>query len=272
MEAARNFATNNRGTIINVVYVVAALLVVYYLYKFLLEGNPAEFVCQNGPTDANKAAAALITKKEVRATTGGEYTLSFWMYISNWDYRSGLAKSVIQLVNKNTPNYSLLTTILYPNEAKMMVRVHTAGTVEGGVDYTMSSNAAQLLSGAGGISMGPTPTMPMCDIQDLDLQRWVNVTICVNGRIVDVYYDGKLNRSCVLKDIPSVPENGTQAVVWGAGGGFGGKLSGIMFYGYALTPDKIYSIYQAGPGTQGSLLSYFSDMLGIKLNYAGKSE
>lgn len=269
MEAARSFAANNRGTIMNSVYIVAALLVVYYLYKFLLEENPAEFICQSGPTDANRPAAAVITKKNVRATTGGEYTLSFWMYISNWDYRSGQAKSVIQLVDKNTPKYSLLTTILYPNEPKMMVRVHTEGTVQSGTDYTMTNNSAQLLSGAGGAAMfSPTATMPMCDVQDIDLQRWINVTISVNGRIVDVYYDGKLNRSCVLPDVPYVPENSVQAVVWGGSGGFGGQVSGVTFYGYALTPDKIYSIYQAGPGSAGGLMGYLGSMLGIKLGYS----
>lgn len=269
MEAARSFATNNRSSIMNGVYIVAALLVVYYIYKFLIEGNEAEFICQSGPTAANKPAAAALTKKHVHATTGGEYTLSFWMYISNWDYRSGQAKSVIQLIDTKTPDYALLTTILYPNEAKMMVRVHTEGKSDADTDYTLKTNSAALLSGAGNAAMfAPSVTMPMCDIQDIDLQRWVNVTICVNGRIVDIYYDGKLNRSCVLKGIPYVPENSTQAVVWGNNGGFGGKVSGIVFHGYALTPDKIYSIYQAGPGSAGGLLGYFGNMLGIKLAYA----
>jgi len=267
MEAVRSFATNNRGTIVNIVYIVAALLVVYYLYKFLIEGNDAEFICQSGPIDANKPKAALITKRDVKATTGGEYSLSFWMYISNYDYRSGQAKSVIQLIDRKTPSHSLLTTILYPNEAKMMVRVHTKGQTEG-IDYTMTNNSSQLLSGAGGASLAQTAVMPMCDVQDIDLQRWINVTIVVNGRIVDVYYDGKLNRSCVLKNVPFVPENSQQAVMWGGNGGFGGQVSGVVFYGYALTPDKIYSIYQGGPGSAGGLMNYIGDMLGIKLKYS----
>lgn len=270
MEAARSFASNNRGAIMNVVYVVAFFVVLYYLYKFLIAGNELEFICQSGPTPANQPGGAAITKRNVAATTGGEYTLSFWMYISNWDYRSGQAKSVIQLVDRNTPDYSLLTTILYPNEAKMMVRVHTKGTTQGATDYTMTNNAAQLLSGAGGANMfTPSMTMPMCDMQDIDLQRWINVTVCVNGRIVDVYYDGKLNRSCVLADVPYVPDGGAQAVVWGNNGGFGGQVSSVVFYAYALTPDRIYSIYQAGPGSAGGLLGYVSDLLGIKLSYAG---
>ena len=52
----------------------------------------------------------------------------------------------------------------------------------------------------------------MCDLTDIDLQRWINITVSVNGRIVDVYYDGKLARSCVLPTIPVASDNGQQIV------------------------------------------------------------
>jgi hypothetical protein len=271
MDTLRSFASNNRSMIMNVVYVVAFFVVLYYLYKFLIAGNELEFICQSGPTPANVPGGAALTKRNVLATTGGEYNLTFWMYISNWDYRSGQAKSVIQLVDQNTTKFDLLSTILYPNEAKMMVRVHTQGAAQGDTDYTMKANRDNLLNGSAGAGMfTPGITMPMCDLQDIDLQRWINITISVNGRIVDVYYDGKLNRSCVLPDVPYVPDGGAQAVMWGNSGGFGGQISGVTFYAYALTPDRIYSIYQAGPGASGGLLGYIGDMLGIKLTYAGE--
>jgi len=118
----------------------------------------------------------------------------------------------------------------------------------------------------------PSLTSPMCDIQDIDLQRWINITVTVNGRIVDVYYDGKLNRSCVLPTIPAAPATGTQSVVIGQKGGYGGKISGIQFMAYPLTPDRIYAIYQAGPASGAGLLGYLGDKLGIKINYSGKSK
>lgn len=270
MEALRGLANNNRGTIINVVYVVAFFVVLYYLYKFLIAGNELEFIVQSGPTEANVPGGSALNKQDVLAKSGGEFTLSWWMYISNWDYRSGQAKSVIQLVDQKTSDYSLLTTILYPNEPKMMIRIHTAKPSMGETDYTNNKNAASLLNGSAGSGMfTPGISMPLCDIQDIDLQRWINITVSVNGRIMDVYYDGKLNRSCVLPDIPYIPESSRQAVVWGNSGGYGGKISGVVFYAYALTPDRIYSIYQAGPGSAGGLLGYISDALGIKLTYSG---
>jgi hypothetical protein len=267
MEAVRSFADANRGSIINVVYVIAFLVALYYLYKFLISGSDLEVDILNNETDGNKQSWYTISKDgSVRVKTGGEYTISFWMYISDWSYRSGLAKSVLEIVdNANESNNSLLTTILYPNEAKMMVRVHTDKS--DGADYTKRANFTNLMGGNGAITGGMQS--PICDLQDIDLQRWINVTVSVNGRIVDVYYDGKLARSCVLPDVPVAATTGRQSVVIGRSGGFGGKVSGIQFFGYALTPDRIYSIYQGGPRGAAGFLGYVQDKLGIKINYSG---
>lgn len=299
MDTIRSFGTNNRSTIINVIYIIAFLVALYYLYKFLVEGSDLEATLLRTEVDANKPMAyALPSKNGMRVKTGGEYTISFWMYVSSWDYRSGLPKSVLQIFDQTaivtprpsasvcgaTPpdsanpaapqyvnnSYSLLTTVLYPNEAKLMVRVHTdTPPADGQPDYTNLNTFNNFLSGGNGAALfNPTASMPVCDVQDIDLQRWINITISVNGRIVDVYYDGKLNRSCVLPDIPSAPDQGTQSVVIGQSGGFGGKMSTIQFFGYPLTPDRIYSIYQAGPSSSG-LLGYMADRLGIDLRYSG---
>ncbi len=272
MDALRTFASSNRGGIINVIYVVAFLVVLYYLYKFLIAGSDLEVNILDVEVDANTPNGYVISKNpDVRVKQGGEYTISYWMYISSWDYRSGLAKSVLQIVdNKKSSEYSLLTTVLYPNEQKLMVRVHTDSDKNSTTDYTKRVNFDQLLSGSGAQSMyAPTMESPMCDLQDIDLQRWINITVSVNGRIVDVYYDGKLARSCVLPDIPTAPETGLQSVVIGQKGGFGGKISGIQFFAYPLTPDRIYSIYQAGPRGAAGFLGYIAEKMGIKLTYSG---
>jgi len=275
MDAIRNFTTNNRGSIINVVYVIAFLLALYYLYKFLIQGSELEVVVLGNEVDANvpKALPFPTNNEDVRVKQGGEYTISFWMYISSWDYRSGMPKSVIQIVDSNLSDSTLFTSVLYPNEAKLMVRIHTDATSGEDTDYTKNTNFENPLSGQQGAEMfAPSVTSPMCDMQDIDLQRWINITVTVNGRIVDVYYDGKLNRSCVLPTIPAAPATGTQSVVIGQKGGYGGKISGIQFMAYPLTPDRIYAIYQAGPASGAGLLGYLGDKLGIKINYSGKSK
>jgi hypothetical protein len=244
------------------------LVALYFIYKFFVSKSDLDVNLLNAETDANTQQSFTLPSN-VRVKTGGEYTISFWMYINSWDYRAGLAKSVLQIHDGNLGSHALLTTILYPNEPKLMVRVHTKSQ-NGGTDYTNNANFTRLLSGSeNGAMFGPTMESPMCDLADIDLQRWINITISVNGRIVDVYYDGKLARSCVLPDIPDAPASGTQAVAIGAVGGFSGKMSGIQFFGYPLTPDRIYSIYQAGPRGAAGFIGYLADKLGIRINYSG---
>ncbi len=266
----RNFAGANRPMIINVVYVVAFLVALYYLYKFLIEGSDLEVTLLNYEADGNSVNQWRLPGKDVRVKQGGEYTISFWMYITSWEHRAGLAKSVLQILDTNMQDKILLNTVLYPNEAKMMVRVNTIGGAREGTDYTVASNFNNLMSGNGSMEMAiPSGVMPKCDIQDIDLQRWINITISVNGRIVDVYYDGKLTRSCVLPDLPQASDSGSQFVQIGNKGGFGGKISGIQFFAYPLTPDRIYSIYQAGPMGQRGFVGYLLEKLGINLTYKG---
>lgn len=265
----RNFAGANRPMIINVVYVVAFLVALYYLYKFLIEGSDLEVTLLNHEMDGNSVDQWKLPGKDVRVKQGGEYTISFWMYITSWEHRAGLAKSVLQILDENMPDKILLNTVLYPNEAKMMVRVNTIGGSLEGSDYTQAGKFADLMSGNGAIEMTGSGVMPKCDIQDIDLQRWINITVSVNGRIVDIYYDGKLARSCVLPDLPQASDSGTQYVQVGNKGGFGGKLSGVQFFAYPLTPDRIYSIYQAGPMGQRGFIGYLMEKIGINLTYKG---
>ena len=275
MDTVRNFVGNNRGMIMNVVYVGIFAVILYLIYYYMTAGDELEIVVLSDVQAANKRPDTPLkpfssVNPLVRINTGGEYTFSFWMYVNGWDYRSGLPKSVLQITDSDLPNSYLLNTILYPNEAKMMVRIHTANPP--GKDYTNIAQSDAVISGGSGFSVGSSMSSPVCDIQDIDLQRWINILVSVNGRICDVYYDGKLNRSCVLPDLPEAGSPGSvQTVQIGNKGGFIGQITGIQFFAYALTPDRIYAIYQRGPSGAGSVVQGLFQRLGIKLAYSGNT-
>jgi hypothetical protein len=206
----------------------------------------------------------------IRVKQGGVYTISFWMYITSWDFRSGLAKSVLQISDSNIATNDLLSVILYPNEPKLMVRVHNDGNTDTATDYTNKATYNALFRNSANANITtPSGQMPMCDVQDIDMQRWINITISVNGRIVDVYYDGKLNRSCVLPGVPKASDAGKQRITLANNGGFFGKISGVQFFGYPLTPDRVYAIYQIGPSAPTTFLGYLLEKVGLNIKYSG---
>jgi hypothetical protein len=108
---------------------------------------------------------------------------------------------------------------------------------------------------------GLTHSMPACDIDEIDLQRWIQLTVILNGRTCDIYMDGKLVRSCVLKSFFKVDPTG-QTVKLVDRGGFDGYISNVSTHNYAMGPDAVYRSYMAGP-TGGStdpwayLMSWF---------------
>lgn len=273
MDQVRNFTSKN-STLMNVLFIVVGLIVVYYAYLFFTAGSDYEIALMDTQADANPQSQQVyflpIGNSNLRIQQGGSYTLSFWIYITSWDFRSGLPKHVLSINDTKITTNDLLTVLLYPNEPKMMIRVFNDSNVSGDKDYTNNANYAALFSGADSASLyNPNGTMPLCDLQDIDLQRWINITISVNSRIVDVYYDGKLARSCILPGVPAASSDGSQAVVFGRNSGFFGQISGISFFGYPITPDRIYALYQAGPAAPGSFLSYIAYKFGWNIKYSG---
>jgi hypothetical protein len=118
---------------------------------------------------------------------------------------------------------------------------------------------------------------PICDITDLDLQRWLCLAIVVNGRVIDVFMDGKLARSCVCPGIPTIEQGANSLTLCKSGVSFGGLVSTTRFYGYALTPARIYELYQEGPAEKRGLdkrygfIGWLAERIGLHIDYKGAS-
>jgi hypothetical protein len=90
--------------------------------------------------------------------------------------------------------------------------------------------------------------MKSCDIEQVNLQKWVNVTVVLSGRTVDVYVDGKLSRSCILKGIYKVDgPNQTLTIGNVLGGSYSGVIGTTRAANFAYSPDVVYRTYLQGP-------------------------
>ena len=267
-------------------YVIVAAIVVYSVYTVLFP--PPDKFQQTVLTDTRPAAdlQGLTVPLIPPMATGGDYSLQFWIYINNWDYKAGQAKNVFTIASSGKtaggrPDHVSMIGTLYPNEPKMMIRVHqdteslAAAGADSGPDFTVVSNMAALYKGTMTPGDGQTTSdYPVCDIRELDMQKWVHIAIVVSGRVIDVYMDGKLARSCVLPGIPIV-EAGDNAIVLGDQNGWGGAISTVRFYGYALTPAAVYSSYQEGPAQKAGLdarfgfMGWLAERIGLNIDYAG---
>jgi len=278
MNALRTTPVVSSSMVTYAAYVVIAVIVVVILYQFTFKGASLDVSLANAMQPGNpqtmkslKITQGDLNDGKIRIKPGGAYTISFWMNIKAWGgLQPGTPQSVLNIMDSGLSGQSLLSVLLYPNDPQMMVRVNMGSANNLSPDFT--NNASRTQSYTSTIPLvTQSLNMPQCDVNEIDLQRWINFTISINGRIVDIYYDGKLNRSCILPALPISSVSGQQTVQLGEAGGFTGTFGIMQYFAYPLTPDRIYSIYLAGPGGPPTFLSLLSSKLGINLSYTASA-
>lgn len=268
-------ANQQASKIIPIVIVVLGLVGLYYLYQYIFSGGlTSSTVLLGSKTNAqvDPGKTIVIPASNMPGLyEGGEFSISMWVYIQNWSYRMGRNKHILSIGGNN---FDTLRVYLGANKPHLRVRLHTHTPGNVAPTAPTPSAPATTTSGAGADQSGllqtsaPTdkldaPTQhkqftdietdsglldstPLCDLPEIDMQKWVQIVISVNGKTVDVYMDGKLARSCVLPTFFKVDKGGYNAKLLDYGG-FGGYISGVSMYNYAQGPDQIYHAYMAGP-------------------------
>jgi hypothetical protein len=233
---------------------------IYYIYRYFFSSDVIAYttlindITDAKIADASKQPAAITADKLPPLYEGGEYSMSCWVYVNDWAYRRSQQKHIFEIGGSGENGFITLLVGLGPFKNKLMVRVHTAsGTTGAG---SLPTGATHTAMNAMQTEAGLTDDMPMCDLPELDMQRWVLVSVVLTGRICDVYLDGKLARSCTLPGFFRVDANYSAKAL--LQGGFGGYISNLTAYGYAMNPSDVYKMYMNGPKTGGGFLDWFT--------------
>tara|TARA_Y100000389_G_scaffold191713_1_gene218341 strand:- start:10861 stop:11745 length:885 start_codon:yes stop_codon:yes gene_type:complete len=81
-------------------------------------------------------------------------------------------------------------------------------------------------------------------IGDIPIRKWINVIIRCDQHKLDIFINGMMTRSHILK---GVPKQNYDNVYIGLNGGFAGDISTLQYFAYALGTNKIQTIVDAGP-------------------------
>ena len=253
MNAANGVSSGGPAkTAFNAVAVVLVVMAIYYFYKWLNgkdDSDSKEVVVYSSmsvglPGKSTEPKIYTSGNSNIPALyVGGEYSVSTWVYVTNWGVNKGYNKPFLRLNGGSSNGYETLVMYLGQNVSNLGIRVSTD---------SLKLDAGQLnkIRPANGSSYGSTPYTDMditkCDIESIDLQRWVNITAVLDGRTIDVYIDGKLSRSCVLNSMFKVSGDSAKLCLGGPTG-FGGLIGQTQVANYAYSPDQVYRIYQNGP-------------------------
>tara|TARA_B110000483_G_scaffold235274_1_gene306582 strand:- start:3346 stop:4302 length:957 start_codon:yes stop_codon:yes gene_type:complete len=177
---------------------------------------------------------------------GTEFTYAFWMYVNDLAYND--SKDFKHVFHKGSTSKAdgVLDGVYGPNNAPG-VYLYT-GRKNIGDDLLEKYPTLGMLVRMNVYHDGENNAQKYYDdiyVDSIPIKKWVGVVIRVTGQnIVDVYINGTLTKRHKLSNI--VKQNYDNVYV-NINGGFGGNLSNLKYYNYAIGTFEIYKITSDGP-------------------------
>lgn len=213
-------------------------LIVYWVYQAIsrtYKGDSENPILVPGVIDPTKSKNAKKWSLPISSSNNSpslSFTLTYWMYVSNWNYRLGEIKTILFKGNPYSPD-----------------------SVDAAPFISLDANQNKLIV----ITRINTPEMfNQCNIDNIPLQKWVHVAYVLNNRVVDVYINGKLERSCVLSGVPILNSEDlylfpTNFKSISSDHGYMGQFSSLRYFSSSLRPVDIARLYNEGPySTEGA--------------------
>lgn len=243
---------NPLNIVITIVIIVLVLMLLRYIFTdpYLLQ------TVQDGKTAATISASSLATNGS--GVPSSNFAYSIWFYVNNWNYRYGEPKVIFGRMGSlsgdgkgSVPGISGLD----PCPAVVL------GAVENNISISLGCypGANQQPTTPGGRTVVHT-----CSVANVPIQKWVNLTVSVYGRSMDVYIDGKLVRTCLLPGVASVNNNANLYVT--PKGGFEGWTAKLQYYPNSLNPQEVWNIYSKGYSSWTSMFNAYQLQISLVEN------
>jgi len=216
---------------------------------------------QNGETSSRIKASSLATNGSNVAS--GNFAYSIWFYINDWNYRYGEKKVVFgRMSAPSSSSTSSIPGVGGVDPCPAVVLGEFENTVEVSLACYPGVNQEPISTSSGS---SPSHTViKTCNIDNVPVQKWVNLILSVNGRTMDLYIDGKLVRTCMLPGVASV--NNSSDVYVTPAGGFEGWTSKFQYYPTPLNPQQAWNIYTRGYSNWLSIFSTYQFKLSLVEN------
>jgi hypothetical protein len=245
VDATQEFLNSN-----SIVAQVAFLILVLFTFIILLRlgisfigymlGPSTSPKLINGMVDAKQlivipqdpsAEGAVTIARSVNASQGIEFTWSVWMFIDDLTYNSGRYRCVFYKGNDYAKNPKASDQeaqgLNFPNNAPGLYIAPNTN------DLVIMMNTFNVIN-------------EEITINDIPINKWVNVIIRCQNNTLDVYINGTIVKS---HNLHGVPKQNYGDVYVAPNGGFSGYISNLWYYNYALGTIEISNLANKGPNT-----------------------
>ena len=188
------------------------------LINGMVPANQMMIIPQDPSTNGSKTIY-----RSVNAPDGLEFTWSIWLFINDLGNDNPRYKHIFHRGNdeiaQNGLNFPNNSPGLYlsPNTNELTLIMNTFNVINEEVI-----------------------------IDDIPINKWVNVIIRCSNVDLDVYINGTITKSVKLT---GVPKQNYGDVFVGMNGGFNGYISNLWYYNYALGTAEIQRLVRSGPNT-----------------------
>ena len=226
-------------------FIVLFIFIAFLIYIIYIAVKSSQDAAANAPVIVNDVIDAYVARPAFslpQVTEGMNHSFSSWIYVKDWNYKFGQYKNI--LWKGNPPNTSTVAG------TPAISNVHCPSLWL----YPLT-NSLKVVT-----STSAPEQVESCDIQNIPLMTWVHIVYVLNNRTVDVYINGKLERSCALRGIPTISNDPVYMTTGNPQAGFYGKIGRTQYFTKALLPNEVANIYQIGPlGNTQYQVKFFSD-------------
>lgn len=240
-------------TPLSIVITTVVIILIIVIIKYVLSDPYTLHNLQNAETTTRIKASSLATNGS--NVPSSNFAYSIWFYINDWNYRYGEKKVIFgRMGSSGNSNNNQISGVngLDPCPAVVL------GAIENNVGISLACYP--------GINQPPTTpggntVIKTCYVDNVPVQKWVNLILSVNGRTQDIYIDGKLVRTCLLPGVASINSNSDVYVT--PSGGFNGWTSKFQYFPTPLNPQQAWNIYLKGYSNWLSFLSAYQIKLSL---------
>jgi len=249
---------SSSGYVKIIFFIILILFIAFLIYVIYVAVLTAKAASADSPVIVNDVIDAFVARPAFSlppVVNGTNQSFSTWIYVKDWNYQFGSYKNVLWRGDSNVHSPSIW---LYPLTNSLKVITST----------TDNNNES-------------------CDISNIPLMSWVHIVYVLNNRTVDIYINGKLERSCALRGIPYIGKYpvyitgkaqtiSSQAVTptpsskpavtpnpsssANSKAGFYGKIGKTQYFVKPLLPNDVATLYQQGPlGSSQYQVQFFAD-------------
>jgi len=216
--------------LIVLVFIVVLQLCIPLLAWFFGPTNSPRLI--NGMVDATQtiiipqdpsSSGSMPIIRSVNGPNGIEFTWSIWVFID--DTSSSQYRHVF---SKGNANIAPDTGLNFPNNAP-------------GMYIVPNTNALKIIMNT------YNEINEEVTINDIPINKWINVIIRCRNTTLDIYINGTITKSLELTGVPKQNYGDVNVAL---NGGFSGYISNLWYYDYALGTAAIYDLVRKGPNTK----------------------